>query len=228
MHYSVLGTGAVGRIIAAKLAQLGHTVTIGSRDRAATLARNTPDARGNQPFAQWLATVDSIEIDSFAVAATQGERVINATSGSATLAVLSAAGSAAFADKILIDIANPLDFSNGMPPTLSPVNTDSLGEQVQRALPAARVVKTLNTVSDHIMTNPSLVDGDHHVFLSGNDQGAKNEVTDLLEEFGWPRDSALDLGDITTARATEMLLPMWFRLGAARGHRNMNFHIAGA
>ncbi|MGL4340382.1 MAG: NADPH-dependent F420 reductase [Rhodoglobus sp.] len=228
MHYSVLGTGMVGRAIATRLAQLGHTITIGSRDRAATLARDTPDAMGNPPIAQWLDAVQGVELDSFAASAAQGERVVNATSGLGSLAALEAAGESALSGKILIDIANPLDFSHGMPPTLNPVNTDSLGEQIQRAFPEAKVVKTLNTMSAPIMVNPSSVAGDHHVFVSGNDAQAKSEVSGLLEEFGWPRESVLDLGDITTARGTEMLLPVWLRLWGALGHASFNFHINGA
>ena len=114
--------------------------------------------------------------------------------------------------KILIDVANPLDFSKGMPPTLSVCNTDSLGEQIQRAFPGAKVVKTLNTVNSNVMVDPSLVDGgDHHVFVSGNDEGAKAEVTRILKEwFGWK--NVLDLGDITSARGAEMLLSLWLRL----------------
>jgi predicted dinucleotide-binding enzyme len=129
---------------------------------------------------------------------------------------------------VLLDIANPLDFSAGMPPSLNPVNTDSLGEQIQRAFPGVKVVKTLNTMNASIMTAPAQVPGEHNVFVSGDDAEAKKAVTELLHSFGWPRESVIDLGDITTARGTEMVLPIWLRLWGALGHPEFNFHIAGA
>ncbi|MEV6327852.1 NAD(P)-binding domain-containing protein [Streptomyces sp. NPDC051909] len=228
MRYAVLGTGIVGRTIAAKLASLGHQVTIGTRDPKATLARTEPDGYGNQPFGEWLALHDQIRLEAIADAAAWGETVVNTTAGGGSLQALEAAGAANLADKVLIDIANPLDFSQGMPPSLNPVNTDSLGEQIQRAFPEARVVKTLNTMNCQIMVDPSRVAGEHTVFVSGDDTGAKQAVTDLLVSFGWPESSVLDLGDITTARGTEMLLPIWLRLWGSLGHADFNFHIAGA
>jgi 8-hydroxy-5-deazaflavin:NADPH oxidoreductase len=114
--------------------------------------------------------------------------------------------------KILLDVANALDFSAGMPPTLSVCNTDSLAEQIQRTFPGAKVVKSLNTVNSGVMVDPSQVaGGDHHMFVTGNDEGAKAEVTRILKEwFGWKH--VLDLGDITASRGVEMLLPLWLRL----------------
>ncbi|MEU8620720.1 NAD(P)-binding domain-containing protein [Streptomyces sp. NPDC048623] len=228
MRYAVLGTGTVGRTIAAKLASVGHEVVIGTRDPKATLVRTEPDGYGNPPFAQWLADHEQIRPESFADAAAWGETVVNTTSGAVSLQALEAAGAANLAGKVLIDIANPLDFSQGMPPSLNPVNTDSLGEQIQRAFPEARVVKTLNTMNSQIMVEPSRVAGEHTVFVSGDDAGAKQAVTDLLVSFGWPESNVLDLGDISTARGTEMLLPIWLRLWGALGHADFNFHIAGA
>ncbi|WP_329185209.1 NADPH-dependent F420 reductase [Actinacidiphila glaucinigra] len=228
MRYAVLGTGAVGRTVAARLASLGHEVVIGTRDPKATLARTEPDGYGNPPFAEWLAYHDRIRLETFAGAAAWGEEVVNTTSGDGSLAALEAAGTANLAGKVLIDIANPLDFSQGVPPSLNPVNTDSLGEQIQRAFPEAKVVKTLNTMNCQIMVDPARVPGEHTVFVSGDDAGAKQVVTDLLVSFGWPESSVLDLGDISTARGTEMLLPIWLRLWGALGHADFNFHIQGA
>jgi len=200
MRYAVFGTGIVGRTIAAKLAALGHQTVIGTRDVEATLARTQPDSMGNPPFTQWHASLPEVRLKTFADN---------------------------LAGKVLIDIANPLDFSAGMPPTLNPVNTDSLGEQIQRAFPDAKVVKTLNTMNCEVMVDPSRVAGAHTVFVSGNDAEAKNQVTELLLSFGWPKARILDLGDITAARGTEMLLPVWLRLWGALGHADFNFHIAG-
>ncbi|MFO0399000.1 MAG: NADPH-dependent F420 reductase, partial [Sphingobacteriia bacterium] len=118
-----------------------------------------------------------------------------------------------------------LDFSQGMPPSLNPTNTDSLGEQIQRAFPDARVVKTLNTMNARIMVTPTIVKGPHNVFVCGNDAAARDSVKDLLKSFGWQADQILDLGDITAARGTEMLLPVWLRLWGTLGTADFNFHI---
>jgi predicted dinucleotide-binding enzyme len=140
--------------------------------------------------------------------------LINATAGEASLEVLKHAGDASLAAKVLLDIANPLDFSRRMPPTLTVSNTDSLGEQLQRAFPRAKVVKSLNTMNARLMVNPGAVaGGEHTVFLSGNDGAAKAVVADLLRGFGWK--DIVDLGDITTARGAEMFLPLWVRLMGA-------------
>jgi len=228
MRYAVLGTGVVGRTIAAKLATLGHDVLVGTRDPQATLARTEPDGYGNPPLATWLRDHPQVRLATFADAAADAETVVNATSGAGSLDVLTSAGAGNLAGKVLIDIANPLDFSAGMPPSLNPVNTDSLGEQIQRAFPGVKVVKTLNTMNASIMTAPAQVPGEHNVFVSGDDAEAKKAVTELLHSFGWPRESVIDLGDITTARGTEMVLPIWLRLWGALGHPEFNFHIAGA
>lgn len=228
MRYAVLGTGIVGRTIAAKLASLGHEVVIGTRDPEATLARTDPDAMGNPPFATWHADHSAVPLRTFAEAAAFGETVVNTTAGVSALGALTTAGSANLTGKVLIDIANPLDFSQGMPPSLNPVNTDSLGEQVQRAFPDAHVVKTLNTMNCFVMVDPGRVAGAHNVFVSGEDAGAKKQVTELLLSFGWPESSVIDLGGIETARGAEMLLPIWLRLMGALGHADFNFHIQGA
>ena len=228
MRYAVLGTGIVGRTIAAKLDSLGHEVVIGTRDPQATLARTAPDAMGNPPFATWHGDHQSVALKPFAEAAAFGETVVNTTAGLGALDALHAAGSDNLAGKVLIDVSNPLDFSAGMPPTLDPVNTDSLGEQIQRAFPDAKVVKTLNTMNCFVMVEPGRVPGAHNVFVSGEDTGAKKQVTEVLVSFGWSEDSVIDLGGIETARGTEMLLPFWLRLMGALGHADFNFHIQGA
>jgi 8-hydroxy-5-deazaflavin:NADPH oxidoreductase len=228
MRYAVIGTGIVGRTIAAKLASLGHETVIGTRDPTATLARTEPDGMGNPPFAQWQADHSDVRLETFADAAAFGEAVVNATSGGSSLRALQAAGAANLEGKTLIDVANPLDFSQGFPPSLDPVNTDSLGEQIQRAFPGAKVVKTLNTMNSLVMTEPGRVPGEHSVFVSGDDSAAKDAVTALLVSWGWPQRSVIDLGDISAARGTEMMLPVWLRLFAARGNADFNFHIQSA
>jgi predicted dinucleotide-binding enzyme len=136
---------------------------------------------------------------------------------------LEAAGADNLADKIILDISSPLDFSNGFPPTLFVKDTDSLGEQVQRAFPQARVVKTLNTLTAELMVHPKNLGQESSVFVSGDDAEAKATVTELLESFG--HTDVIDLGDISTARGTEMLLPVWLRLMGAFGTAAFNFKI---
>jgi 8-hydroxy-5-deazaflavin:NADPH oxidoreductase len=225
MKCGVLGTGTVGRVISARLAELGHEVTIGTRDMDTLLARTEPDVMGNEPFASWRGKHPEIGLATFAAAAAAGELLVNATNGAASLEALRAAGEKNLDGKVLIDIANPLDFSGGMPPSLSVSNTDSLGEQIQRAFPDVRVVKALNTMNAFVMADPSLVaGGEHTVFVSGNDEAAKAQVTEILRSFGWK--DVIDLGDITTARGTEMYLPLWLRLWGALGTGTFNISVA--
>lgn len=214
MKIGVLGTGVVGQTIATKLVSLGHDVKMGAR------------VAGNEKAEKWVKDNGSrASQGTFADAAAFGEIVFNCTSGMASLDALRQAGARNLDGKILIDVANPLDFSKGMPPTLSVCNTDSLGEQIQRAFPTARVVKTLNTMNTSVMVDPRLVPGDSDVFVSGNDAAAKAQVTEMLRTwFGWR--SVVDLGDITSARGTEMLLPIWLRLWGTFKTPNINFHIA--
>ncbi len=211
MKIAVLGTGSVGRAQAAGLAALGHGVVVGTRDPGATLARTEPDAFGNPPFKVWLEAHPRIGLGSLAEAAAQGEVIVNAINGRGTLQALESAGEENLAGKVLIDIANPLDFSTGMPPSLLVANDDSLGEQVQRRFPDVKVVKALNTMNALLQVAPGqLADGDHTAFVSGDDADAKQTVTDLLASLGWK--DVIDLGDITTARGTEMYLALWTRL----------------
>ncbi len=224
MKIGVLGTGVVGQALAAKLSELGHGIMIGTRDPAATLARSTPDMYGNPPIREWLELHPKIELGTFAEAAAFGELLVNATQGAAAPAALAAAGADNLADKVLIDISNPLDFSKGMPPSLTVCNTDSLGEQLQRAFPRVKVVKTLNTMNAYLMVGPQqLAEGAHTVFVSGNDAAAKQTVRSLLESFGW-RD-IFDLGDISTARGTEMILPIWVRVWGAIQNPMFSFKL---
>lgn len=225
MNIGVLGTGMVGRTFSAKLAQLGHSVTIGTRDPARTLAHSEPDSMGNPPFSVWHQQNHHVRLATFAEAASFGELILNCTAGGSSLAALRLAGESGLNGKVLIDVANPLDFSKGMPPTLSVCNTDSLGEQIQRAFPQVKVVKTLNTMNTNLMVNPALVPGEHDVFISGDDAAAKAQVADLLRyEFGWQ--SVIDLGDISTARGVEMLLPIWLNLFGVLQTPLFNFKIA--
>lgn len=224
MRITVLGTGTVGRTIAGKLAELGHEVVVGTRDPEATLARTGADATGNPPYSVWQADHPDIRLAPYPDAASGSELVVNATGGSGSLAALELAGEENLAGKVLLDISNPLDFSRGFPPSLFVKDTDSLAEQIQRAFPAARVVKSLNTMTAALMVDPGRVaGGDHTTFVSGDDSDAKRTVVDLLTAMG--HTDVIDLGDLSTARAAEMLLPVWLRLMGALGTPYLQFKI---
>jgi 8-hydroxy-5-deazaflavin:NADPH oxidoreductase len=212
MKIGILGSGMVGKTLGTALAAGGHDVIVGTRDAS--------------KLTEWAAKVGArVHVADFAGAAAQGEVVINATAGTGSLDALRAAGERNLADKILIDVANPLDFSRGMPPSLSVCNTDSLAEQIQRAFPRARVVKALNTVNAAVMVAPAEVgEGEHSIFVCGNDPGARAQVASWLEAwFGWKH--VVDLGDITAARGTEMVLPLWLRLMGVLSTPRFNFRI---
>jgi predicted dinucleotide-binding enzyme len=213
MKIAVLGTGKVGETVGAKLVALGHEVRMGSRTAS------------NDKALAWVAKAgDGASTGTFRDAAKFADVVFNCTSGTATLAALELAGADSLRGKIVVDLANPLDFSKGMPPRLAVFNDDSLGEQVQRAFPDAKVVKTLNTVSCDVMIDPSRVPGDHTMFVCGDDAEAKATVTEWLRSwFGWS--DVLDLGNISMARGTESYLPLWLRLWGALGTANFNVKV---
>lgn len=214
MKIAVLGTGSVGRTIATKLVQLGHEVTMGSRSAESAGLREWQDETGGGGHG-----------GTFADAASGAELVFNCTAGEASLDALSAAGADNLAGKVLVDVANPLDFSRGMPPTLTVCNDDSLGERIQAAFPQAKAVKALNTVNAQVMTDPGRLPGAHNIFVCGNDESAKATVGELLQSFGWPAESIVDLGEIGAARGTEMYLPLWLCLMGALGTAEFNIQV---
>ncbi len=212
MKVGILGTGMVGATLGTKLIQVGHEVRMGSR------------SADNEKAAEWVkGNGSNASQGTFDDAARFGEVIFNCTAGTASLAALTAAGASNLKGKVLIDVANPLDFSKGMPPTLSVCNNDSLGEQIQRTFPSVKVVKALNTMNCILMVEPTLVPGEHEVFVCGNDAQAKDRVKEILKSFGWK--SIIDLGDITAARGTEMVLPLWLRLMGLFQSPKFNFKI---
>ncbi len=214
MKIGVLGTGMVGKAIAGKLVALGHEVMMGSR------------SAGNEQAREWVATAGpSASQGTFAAAAAFGELLFNCTAGAGSLDALRSARPTDLKDKVLIDVANPLDFSQGMPPSLLVANTDSLAEQIQREFPNTRVVKALNTINCRLMVDPARVPGEHDIFLAGDDAVAKQAVGELLQSFGWPADQIIDLGDVTAARAAEMYLPLWLRLMGALQTSDFNIKV---
>ncbi len=221
---AVLGTGMVGRALAGRFAELGHEVCVGTRDVAATLARTEPDAMGGPPYAQWATANPQIPLQPLPVAAAGAELVVNATSGAASIGALREAGVQNLTGKVLLDVANPLDFSAGMPPTLFVKDTDSLAEQIQREFPQASVVKALNVVTADLMVDPQrLAGGDFSLFVCSDDPVAKQTVIELLEAMGH-RD-VIDLGGLRAARGTEMVLPIWLQLMSALGTPMFAFKV---
>jgi predicted dinucleotide-binding enzyme len=214
----------VGQALAGRLSELGHDVAVGTRDVAATMARTEPDGMGNPPYRSWATDHPHVRLATFAEAASAAVLIVNATSGTVTMAALEACGPENLAGKVVLDVSNPLDFSKGVPPTLFVKDTDSLGERIQAAFPESKVVKALNTLTARLMVYPQeLADGDHSVFVSGNDADAKKVVVGLLENFG--HTDIIDLGDITAARGTEMLLPLWLRLMGTLNTAHFNFKV---
>lgn len=217
MKIGVFGTGMVGKAIATKLVSLGHEVRMGAR------------AADNAGATAWAAAHGaSASNGTFADAAAFGELLFNCTKGDVALKVLELAGVDTLGEKVMVDVSNPLDFSKGMPPTLSIVNDDSLAETIQRAYPKLRVVKALNTVNCDVMVEPSRVPGEHHIFVAGDDAEAKGAVTEVLAAFGWPASSIYDLGGLSAARGMEMYLPLWLRLFGKLGHANFNVRVVHA
>lgn len=221
MKVAIIGSGIVGQTLGKKLVELGHNVVLGTRDPS-----KLAEAKGwAGSLGDWLNVVgNKASVATFAAAAAQGELVINATHGMASLEALKIAGAENLQGKILIDVANELDFSQGIPPKSMAADTTSLGEKIQAAFPNTKVVKTLNTMNCQMMVDPKqLDDGNHTVFISGNDADAKVQVTELLQSFGWT--DIFDLGDITSARATEMMMPIWLRAFGKLGNVPYNFKI---
>jgi 8-hydroxy-5-deazaflavin:NADPH oxidoreductase len=215
VNIGVLGTGVVGRGIATRLVELGHSVALGTRDP------EKPEAQ------EWLRHCRrGGRVATFTDAAGYGAMVINATSGAASIAALMLAGERNLHGKVLLDVSNPLDFSQGMPPTLTVANTDSLAEQIQREFPHTHVVKSLNTVNVDVMVRPESVPGEHTMFVAGNDGEAKATVGDLLRSLGW-RD-VLDLGGIEAARGLEMYVLHWVNVRMALGTNAFNIKVITA
>jgi len=215
MKIAVLGTGIVGDTIGSKLIELGHPVMMGSRTSDNEKAKDFVSKHNGNASS-----------GTYADAASFGEIIFNCTAGAGSIEALKMAGEENLDGKIIVDLANPLEFSKGMPPTLVFANTNSLGEEIQKTFPKANVVKTLNTMWCGLMVNPAMINGgDHSVFISGNDAGAKEKVKEILKSFGWAENNILDLGDITKARGTEMYLPLWLNIYGATKNGVFNIKI---
>jgi predicted dinucleotide-binding enzyme len=208
----VLGTGEVGRRLASGFRDLGHQVTIGSRDP------EKPDLR------EWLSTDGAgIQAGTFADAAAGGELLVLAVFGDVADQVIADAGPESFAGKVVIDAMNPLDFSGGFPPQLSISGEDSLGERVQRTLPDARVVKAFNIIGNPYFVDPRFSEGQPTMLIAGDDADAKRTVTDLLADFGWS--DVVDIGGIDGSRELEAICIAWVKIGGIRGAWDHGFKL---
>lgn len=209
MKIAMIGGGMVGQILGAKLIANGHEVVIGVRKPDAETSskpRNYAETLGD-----WAEKTGG-KVAAFADAAAAGEIVFNATSGLVSLDALTAAGAKNLAGKVLVDVSNPLDFSEGMPPFLPAALSErtSVGAEIQKAFPEALVVKAFNTISAPVMVDPSQIPG-VQLLIAGNSAEAKAKVTALAkDEFAWQE--VVDLGDISAARGTEHLMPLWLTL----------------
>jgi 8-hydroxy-5-deazaflavin:NADPH oxidoreductase len=218
MKIAILGTGMVGNALGTRLVEKGHDVTMGSR------------SANNEAAHKWVSSAgERAHTATFRDAAAFGEVVISCTGGMHSIEALESVGADPIRGKILIDVSNPLQQDKDGSMILGFCNTDSLGERIQRAFPQTKVVKALNTVNCDIMIEPSRVPGDHNLFICGNDAAAKKQVTQYLSDwFGWKPDNIIDVGDITAARGTEMMMPLWMRLfQGVIGHPHFNYRIVG-
>lgn len=223
MKIGILGTGMVGTTLGGKMVELGHDVCLGAREATHEGANAWAKEHASH------ASGGSARAGSFADAASHGELVFVATKGEHTENALALANAAStLAGKIVIDVTNPLDFSKGMPPSLTIANDDSLGERLQRAYPKAKIVKALNTMWCGLMVNPRMLPDTHHTFVSGDDADAKAKVGELLRSMGWRDDEIVDLGGISSARGTEMYLPLWVRIYGAKGTGAFNLKLVFA
>jgi len=225
---AIMGTGSVGQAYASKFITLGYEVMLGTRNVSEKLADTAKDGYGTPPFSEWHSANKNVKLGTFQEAALFGDIILNATMGAKSIAALKMAEVKDLYGKILIDVANPLDFSKGLPPSLLPElsNTNSLGEEIQKTFPDVRVVKTQNTMWNGLMVNPAMLNGgDHTTFICGNSSEAKENVKEILKSFGWPEKNILDLGDISSARGTEMYLPLWLRIFGATNNGAFNIKI---
>lgn len=227
MKIAIFGTGMVGQNLAIALTSKGHNVTIGTRDVKKSLATAEANAFGMPAFGTWHKANPHIQVATFADAAASSELLVNATSGFVILDILQNVPTQNFDNKVIVDAANALDFSQGMPPRAGITDTAgaSVGERLQAAFPTLKVVKALNTITAFAMLNPAAVaGGDSTLFMCGNDAAAKAIVLELLQSYGWK--DVLDLGDISNSGAMELMMPIWMRVWGKLGQTTVfNYKI---
>ena len=211
MKIAMLGTGIVGEMLGSKLVELGHDVTMGGRE--------VTNSKGQD----WAAKHPrGASYGTFAQSAAFGDVIFCCTKGEHAVDALAAAGADNLEGKLVVDVGNLLAFTDGMPKSLASAD-NCLAEQIQAAFPKAHVVKSLNTMSSYVMVKPSLVPGNHNVFMSGDNADAKAQLRDILQSFGWEDPNIIDLGGLHTARGVEMFMQLWLSLWPV--YRNEPFNI---
>jgi len=209
MKIGFIGSGAVAKVLAAGFAEKGYEVKIGSRDTS--------------KLADWLASLaQNVSAGTFAEAAEFGDVVFLSVNFANTRSALELAGKERLNGKIVVDLSNPMDFSKGIPPAFAVSYGNSLGEQVQAALPDSHVVKAFNSMGANVMTSPIFGGETATHFIAGNDEGAKSSVKQLAEEFGW---EVLDAGDIGQSFFLEALASLWVNYSIKSGQREQAFKL---
>lgn len=221
MKIGIIGSGVVGQTLGSKLAQLGHDVVLGTRDPKKLDEKKNMAGSLNE----WLGQAKGkARVGTFAEAAAHGDLLINATHGQVSAEALKLAGAGSVGTKVLIDVANELDFSQGMPPAVLASQQECLAEKIQAGFPNLKVVKSLNTIAATVMVDPkALKGGDHTIFVAGDDAPAKAQVSELLKSFGWT--DILDLGPLSNSRGLEMYLALWVRLYGALQNGFINIKV---
>ncbi|HSK72672.1 MAG TPA: NAD(P)-binding domain-containing protein, partial [Pyrinomonadaceae bacterium] len=193
MKIGIIGSGGVAQTLAKGYLDKGYEVKLGTRNA--------------EKLAEWLENAGkNASVGSFAEAAEFGDAVFVSVAGEAAVNAVNLAGAENLKGKSVIDLTNPLDFSQGVPPRFTATLGDSLGEQIQNALPEANVVKAFNTISAAIMVDPKFGDQTATLFIAGNDENAKAETVRLAQEFGWDVE---DLGSIEQAFFLEAFASLW-------------------
>jgi 8-hydroxy-5-deazaflavin:NADPH oxidoreductase len=223
MKIGILGTGGVGRILASKLNADGHEVMIGTRNITDTMAKSEPDGMGNPPYKEWQKQNTKVKLATFSEASKFGETIFLATFGDVTKIAIDLAGKENFNGKIVIDTTNPLDFSKGVPPGFTVTLGNSLGEQIQKHIPNAKVVKAFNTIGAHIMVNPKREEGIPDLLIAGNDDDAKKKFSDLIKGWGWG--NVIDLGNISQSYWLEAFAMIWIHYGFKYNSWNHAFKL---
>ena len=211
MKIGILGTGDVGQALGKAFVALGHAVMMGGRT-----------STNDKALAWATETGANASVGTFADAAAFGEVIVLATLGVANESAITMAGLANFRGKLVIDTTNPLDFSGGMPPKLAISGNDSGGEQVQRLLPDAHVVKAFNTVGNAFMFRPDFPGGPPDMFICGNHDAAKAKVGGILKDFGW---GVVDVGGIESSRYLEAMCMVWVIAAMRSGDWNHAFKM---
>jgi predicted dinucleotide-binding enzyme len=210
MKIGVLGSGTVAQTLASGFLKHGYEVTIGSR---------TPEK-----LTDWASKNPGASTGTFAAAAAFGELIVLAVKGNVALEALRLAGAENLAGKTVIDACNPIADAppvNSVLPFFTGPN-QSLMEDLQREFPAAHFVKAFNSVGAPGMVNPQYKAGKPTMFICGNNDPAKAQVTAILDKFGW---EIADMGKVEAARAIEPLCMLWCIHGFTRNQWTHAFKL---